>query len=369
MWSLGLFFSAQRGYGCTLAMDRSPLWTARRFRCGIKQTAALAGVGFLLQTSAVFAQGDSWLDWNVPPECPPASVIEARVAEWLGGPLREPEELAVQANLSWKQPSWHVTVDITYQGHHGQRQVIVSSCQDAADFVAVAVVLTVDPALAQHIPQASAATVETSSDGGKERAVGDTRIAPDPSPPIAPIEQETRAVVAAPRRAARIRGHVTLEAEGTYGPLPGLRPGAALGVGVDVGRHVLMLNARWLPGMDVAPAQAAAPISFGLLAGRLAWAYLPLRGDVSVGPLLSLSAGAIRTKQRPNAAQNQFWGAVGVGATVLYQIRPWIKLVAELEFEVPWIRPTFVLSDGSTVHQVSVGARGALGVRFFFPAQ
>ncbi|HXS16231.1 MAG TPA: hypothetical protein VN764_03530, partial [Polyangiaceae bacterium] len=262
----------------------------------------------LVSTSAR-AQSQNWLDWRAPPECPPASVVEARVSEWLGGSLKEPDQLAVQADLSWNQPSWQVTVDITYQGHHGRRQVIVNSCQDAADFVAVAVVLTVDPALAQQIPEASAATLENASGDPEMRASEPAAPTPEPSSSDAPEEPKGTAVAAPSKRAPRVRGHVTLEAEGAYGPLPGLRPGVALGMGIEVERHVLMLSARFLPGMNVEPSQAVAPISFGLLAGRLSWAYLFLRGNVSAGPLLSLSAGAIRTKQEPNDAQSQFWGA------------------------------------------------------------
>lgn len=350
-------------------MYRSPQWTARRGGRGIKQTAALAFMALALVSTSARAQSQNWLDWRAPPECPPASVVEARVSEWLGGSLKEPDQLAVQADLSWNQPSWQVTVDITYQGHHGRRQVIVNSCQDAADFVAVAVVLTVDPALAQQIPEASAATLENASGDPEMRASEPAAPTPEPSSSDAPEEPKGTAVAAPSKRAPRVRGHVTLEAEGAYGPLPGLRPGVALGMGIEVERHVLMLSARFLPGMNVEPSQAVAPISFGLLAGRLSWAYLFLRGNVSAGPLLSLSAGAIRTKQEPNDAQSQFWGAGGLGGTALYQIRPWVKLVAELELEIPWTRPTFILSDGSTIHQVSLGGRGALGVRFFFPPE
>jgi hypothetical protein len=281
----------------------------------------------------------------------------------------EPVQLAVRAHLTWRQPSWHVAVDITYQGHHGQRQVMVSSCQDAADFVAVAVVLTVDPTAAQQIPEADATNLQKLSEDGPEAQLADVAAPAVPRPSATPPAQDVPPSASPPPRTAGVRGHVTLEAEGSYGPLPGFRPGVSLGGGIEVARHVFMLNARWLPGMNVEPARAVAPISFGLLAGRLAWAYLFAGRDASVGPLISVSVGALFTKQQPNEGQRQFWAAVGVGGTGLYQIRPWVKLVGELEFEVPWVRPTFVLSDGSTIHQVSLGARGALGVRFFFPAK
>lgn len=320
-------------------------------------------------TGNVCAQGHHWLEWSVPPECPPASVIEARVVEWLGGPLTEPEQLAVRAHLTWRQPSWHVAVDITYQGHHGQRQVMVSSCQDAADFVAVAVVLTVDPTAAQQIPEADATNLQKLSEDGPEAQLADVAAPAEPRPSAAPPAQDVPPSASPPPRTAGVRGHVTLEAEGSYGPLPGFRPGVSLGGGIEVARHVFMLNARWLPGMNVEPAQASAPILFALVGGRLAWSYPLLHGDFSLGPLVSVSAGSIITRQGDAARKFEFWGAAGVGGTALVRLGSWAQVVSELEFEVPFTRPSFVLSDGSRVHQVSWGGRGALGVRFFFPAR
>lgn len=314
------------------------------------------------------ADGPTWLSWSAPPECPPPSAVETRVAEWLGRAFTADEAPRVIAELRWDGDSWQVQVSLDYQDHHGQRNVAVASCQDAADFIAVAVVLTVDPNLAGRFPDAQAreAGARAEEDRAPSEPVENQQEGASPEPRSPDHVDERKPIQ---RARIDVRGHVTLEVEGSYGPLPGLRPGAALGTGLDVGRQVWVLSARWLPAMDVEPARATAPISFALIGGRLAWSYLVLRGGFSLGPLVSASLGAIVTRQGERERKVEFWGAAGVGATALARLAPWVQLVGELEFEVPFTRPSFVLSDGSLVHEVTLGGRGALGVRFFFPPQ
>src|SRR5690606_36197462 len=96
------------------------------------------------------AQEPGWLSWTAPPECPSAHDIEQRVGAWLGGAPSRASDLTVETALRWTEQKWEVTVDITLAGHSGTRRILVDTCQDAADFVAVAVVLAVDPARAER---------------------------------------------------------------------------------------------------------------------------------------------------------------------------------------------------------------------------
>lgn len=318
------------------------------------------------------AQSPPWLDWKPPPECPSAIDIERRVSGWLGGELPPDTDLRVKGALDWTGAAWEVSVEITLEGRSGTRRVAVSNCYDAAEFVAVAVVLAIDPSLASSV-QLSEDEESESAEETPDRAPPERPSTMDLSP--APSSPPTRTEPVATRGAAdgpTLRPEVSAAAAGATGVLPEPALGVELAAGVDIGALSLSAGGGWFPSTSTTVEQAVAPIDFSLVSGRMSVAYL-LFGNrtgyrAELGPSLSLAAGALRAKQRADASRTvvEPWFSLRVGAVALVELVDGVSLFGELGLEVPLARPTFVLDDGTQIYQVGVGIRAALGLRFFF---
>ena len=336
----------------------------------LRLLGATFALGMSLSASAG-AQPAPWLDWSPPPECPSAADIERRVAEWLGGPFPTDADIAVRTALTWNGALWEVAVEISFGDQSGTRQVAVRDCQEAADFVAVAVALAVDPSLAAQTETQTPDAVESKPelDASREAKVE----------PVRPVEQASGSNAAkpsatlvrpsaAPDSALPFRPHVSVAAEGAAGVLPEPALGIDAAVGGDIGRLSLSLGARWLPPASTAPERAAAPIEFSLLGGRVDAAYLFFGPEARVGPSVAVDAGAIQAQQLRAGGDRvvEPWVSLAAGVLGLAALGAHVSVFGEVEVEVPLTRPTFVLSDESVVHRVGVGARAALGLRFSF---
>ncbi|HEU5075071.1 MAG TPA: hypothetical protein VFU02_12865 [Polyangiaceae bacterium] len=315
------------------------------------------------------AEPTAWLDWSPPPECPSAADIERRVVEWLGGPFPTGTDIVVRTELAWNGARWEVTVEVAFGDQSGTRRISVRDCQEAADFVAVAVALAVDPSVAEKVDprRPDAADAEPA----RESAVSDSasRAAPE-AQPASERAEEPHATRAVPRAAvparSPVRPHLSVSAEGATGVLPGPALGLGVAAGGDIGRLVVSLGGHWLPPASTTPEQALAPIDFSLLSGSLRAAYLFLGPKARVGPSVGLEAGAIQAKQlhSENPRVIEPWVALASGMLGLVQLTKYLSVFGELALEFPMTRPTFVLSDASVVHRVGVGGRAALGLRF-----
>jgi hypothetical protein len=133
-------------------------------------------------------------------------------------------------------------------------------------------------------------------------------------------------------------------------------------------RFTLSLGGRWLGPVAGNTEQATSPVRFSLLAARATLGYRFFGPLFELGPLLSVSAGSIRSKQSDStfSPRTEVWAALAAGGIALVRLHPYISLTSELELEVPFTQTTFVLSDGSEIYKVSVGARAGLGLRIFF---
>src|SRR5688572_574339 len=135
----------------------------------------------------------NWLSWSPPPECPTQEYIEGRITEWLGGELPASAELEVSARLTWVDSGrWEVQVLARLNGREGLRHITVQRCSEAADFVALAVVLAVNPDFAPadgiEAPTAAPpADADAISPFGPSEPVAPEK--PKPLPP-APIAKE-----------------------------------------------------------------------------------------------------------------------------------------------------------------------------------
>ena len=355
-------------------------------RC--RKLALLALIAVAGWPAEARAEGTSWLEWSPQPGCPGEDEIERRVVEWVGAPLPEAGELFVRTTLVQSGGEWEVGVVITRDGQSGERRVSVTSCEAAADFVAIAVALAVDPGLAERIesdaapaspvaaavdpPESSAAPVAE-----QEAQLPRDRTSPRPARPDtgargrphAEVPPSRRPPDDVPRNSWRL--HTTLSAEDAWRTLPHSTAGVGLGVGADHGRWSVSLGTRWLLPVTESPERATAPIEFSLRAGRGTVAYRLLGPRVQFGPLLALEGGAVLARQQgatPDPVIEPWW-LCGVGAGAFVALSAGVGLTGEVELSVPLTQPTFVLTDGSQVYQVGPGGRGLLGVRLFFDSR
>lgn len=328
-----------------------------------RKRAALALAVLLASLFCAQAKAEnqpSWLAWSAPPECPTAADIEQRATELYGGPLPSQRRLAVTTKLDWTGTQWAVFVDVELDGQHGGRQVAVGSCAEAGDFVAVAVVLAIDPTSSRRL---------TATEGSTETAPrnSERNIEPERPPASAPIElgdAKARAKRAA-APGARWRPHASLLVDGAVGVLPGAHLGGALWLGADVGRLALSIVGAFYPRAPATPDNARAPIDFALLEGRANLTYWFLGPTLRVGPSISFHGGVIESEQTGSSASRvrEPWLAVGLGPQLLVRVGGPVSFFAEGELNVPLLMPTFVLDDGSEVHRPGLGGRLALGGR------
>src|SRR5690606_1193802 len=187
---------------------------------------------------SVSASADpTWLDWQAPPECPMASDIERRVSQWLGGPVPNDSDMAVRTALIWNGERWDVTVEIAFGDERGTRQVGVQDCQEAADFVAVAVALALDPSLAGEMNQgAPEPAPEASERDSTPEALATPSAVPARSPTPRARSERTQPPRGVASNAQRpFRPHASITAEGGEGVLPdpalGLSPSVVAAFG------------------------------------------------------------------------------------------------------------------------------------------
>ncbi len=354
--------------------------------------AALSAVaGWPLEASAA---GPSWLEWSAPPGCPDGDDIERRVGEWVEGRWAESSDLSVTATLRTSGDQWDVRVVVTRGGHIAERLVTVSSCEAAADFVAIAIVLAVDPDLAEQLESDLLAVSSAAVARPQEEAPVTPRAGPEPADPPSQADAGPAAgppAVVAPPSASPLppeeavssdaatgwsfrrwksnwQPHATLWGEEAWQSLPRPAVGVGLGLGLDHRRWSVALGARRLLPVTVFPERAAAPIEFSLTGVRCTLGYRLLAPPVQLAPLVSLEGGAVQTHQRGATSETVGapWWQVGLGAGLLVRLSPRVTLTGELELSLPLTQPTFVLNDRSEVYQVGAGGRGLLGVRYLF---
>lgn len=308
----------------------------------------------------------NWLSWSPPPECPTQEYIEDRIIEWLGDELPASARLEVSARLAWVDSGqWEVHVSARLNGREGLRHITVERCSDAADFIALAVVLAVNPDFAP-------APLIDSSDST-------TSVDADAISPFGPGSAEEPAA-AEPTEPARkpfvdkkkvplflsfgVRGELDL------GTFPSPRAGIALDGAVSWPHWFLSLSGALYPEVSEAVAEASGPIAFSLLTLRARGCYLFGSHSIRLGPCLSAEIGTIQAGQTAGhvdpPASAELWSAVSTGLEAQIAVLPWLCPFAMAGATFPLSRPRFILDDGTLVHQPSVVAfAGAIGIRLF----
>lgn len=310
----------------------------------------------------------NWLDWSGPPECPGPDHVENRLVEWLGAPPSSSLGLEVQSRVVWTSGGWEVHVIVHVGERSGERRVRLESCSDAADFVALAVALAVnpdlDPALAQAPDWIEAA--EQTSESEPEASLSplapadteqqETPPQGDPPPPPEPEPEGDGFAVL-----------LGAGAELSMGALPWVHGGLEAELGVAMARWQAWLGGRFLPPTSEVFDGAATPIEFSLLAARVAASYELLSGPLCLGPSVFVEVGAIQAGQTSGSLDpprgSELWAALGVGVEAAFPLEDWLVPVTSVELSIPLTRPHFVLDDGTLVHQPEVGFRAEIGAR------
>lgn len=316
----------------------------------------------------------NWLSWSPPPECPTQEYIEGRIREWLGGGLPASAQLEVSARLSWVDSGrWDVHVLARLNGREGLRHITVEHCSEAADFVALAVVLAVNPDFApppvsdspSSAPREDAAAISPfGSSSTEEPAIGESAGA-EPAERGRPA----RGPVASSKKiplflSFGVRGELDL------GTFPSPRGGVAIDGAISWPHWFLSLSGALYPAVQEDLAGASGPIAFSLAVGRARGCYLFGQSSVRVGPCLSAELGAMQAGQTSGHVQpptaTELWSAVSAGLQGQLAILPWLAPFATLDATFPLTRPRFVLEDRTLLHQPSVVALAcALGIRLF----
>lgn len=357
-----------------------------RQRSARRRLALLAPLGALL-TAGAPAQGETaragsaaalgmlpeeetaaaWLSWRPPPECPHADFVLERVRGWLGGALPDQAGLQASGEVSWTGEQWEITVVLLMQGTRGERRVRVATCADAAEFLAVAIVLAVDPSRGAELPalgETPMSATEVPADPALEELTSEELA----------LASETATSQSAPKaaKAARKGGerswYLGAGAEGALGPLPSFQLGPMVEGGLQRGALTIGLGAHFLPPVSTLPAGAVAAISYALAAGRLGACYLPRLGPLALGPCANVDVGALWTNQDQdpdNVAALVPWVDVQLGGAARF-FGPVASLVLGARLAIPLTQPRFVVSSGAAVHQPTVGAAFDLGLQFFF---
>jgi hypothetical protein len=307
----------------------------------------------------------TWLSWRPPPECPRADFVLERVRGWLGGTLPDPAGLRASGEVNWTGEQWEITVVLLMQGTRGERRVRVATCADAAEFLAVAIVLAVDPSRGAGLPalgETPVSTTEVPLDPALEETTSEEAALSSETPTSRPVSKP-----AAPRRGERT-WFLGARAEGVLGALPSFQVGPVVEGGLQRGALTMGLGAHFLPPVSTLPAGAVAAISYALAAGRLGACYLPRLGPLALGPCANVDVGALWTNQDQdpdNIATLVPWVDVQLGGAARF-FGPVASLVLGARLSIPLTQPRFVVSSDTLVHQPTVGVVFDAGLQFFF---
>jgi hypothetical protein len=301
----------------------------------------------------------NWLSWSPPPECPTQEYIEGRITEWLGGELPASAQLEVSARLTWVDSGrWDVHVLARLNGREGRRHITVERCSDAADFVALAVVLAVNPDFAptEDAPAAEPVIAAAIS------PVGDAAV-DEPAEPSHPAREVSHEKVPL-YLSFGVRGELDL------GTFPSAQGGIAIDGAVSWPHWFLSLSGALYPAVQETIAGASGPIAFSRLAGRGRGCYLFGGPRARLGPCLSAELGTMQAGQTSGHVDppgaSELWAAVSAGLEAQIAVLPWLSPFALVDASFPPTRPRFLLDDGTLVHQPSVVAlTGAIGIRLF----
>lgn len=327
-----------------------------------RRSIILLVVTFLLISGTSSGQGlglsDEWLTWSAPPECPQADHIEAQLRRWLGESY-DPSagEVVSAATVTWQDEEWTVVVHLRRGDDESTRSVVVGSCTEAADFVALSVALLVNPeAISAEVdePVRQSPNPETETNAPEPEAEVEGKKVPtvQESQPLPEKRREPLPIVLS--AGLGLRTGVFAVASPVAFARAGLRPGA----------WRMHLGAASIPHVQYTPETAQSAAVFRSLVGQGEVCHFWSKGAFGVGPCLGLEAGVLSAQEKGGPSTTLFWSGVqSLGAFELAW--GWGGAFLHVGAQIPFTRPEFLLEGGTVVYRSRAGLDTKLGFSIF----
>jgi hypothetical protein len=311
-----------------------------------------------LSSAQEMTSGDKWLTWSAPPECPQAEHIEAQLKHWLGDEY-EPAagEVTSWATVTWRDEVWTVEVHLRRGDDESTRSVVVGSCTEAADFVALSVALLVNPEVlpAEASEPVLAQETETAAPEPEQKPE------PDTETDEAPVSEDSDSPPEEKNPSPFVLGAGLGLRTGVFAVAS---PVAFARVGLRPGAWRMHLGAASIPHVKYTPQAAENPAVFRSLVGQAEVCRLFAKGAFAVGPCLGLEAGALSAQERGAPSTTLFWSA-GQLLGALELAWGWGAAFLHVGAQIPFTRPEFLLEGGTVVHQSQAGLDTKLGISIF----
>ncbi len=211
-------------------------------------------------------------------------------------------------------------------------------------------------------------------------------VVPEPSSPVPTEIRPPRATTTEPRTAAPptpqpsasrsttparpVRGLVRIEGGLAGGILPGVGGGVGLMTGVFGPRWRFETGAMAWPARSATDPSDAVTVRLDLVAGRARGCGGPATERLMVPMCVGAEIAGLRGVGTTGVTQPNVrwtvWGAVSIGAGLVWALRPWIAPYMGLEGSIPVVQPRFAVGDTPVTRTGAVGARLWAGVELHF---
>jgi hypothetical protein len=306
--------------------------------------------------------------WRAPPECPQGDYIEEQLKRWLGDAYRlQDSEISADAAVGWVDAGWAVDLRLTRGAHESRRQVTVSTCTEAADFVAVSIALIEDPELG---PAPEGAFEPGPSDRDAQGTESEERGSePLEEAPARPEESRLDPAGTAPSARAANEGEILWSLDAGVGVNFGIFPSpaalASLRLGLRPGPWRLSAGFVWIPRVRDQSPEAQNPAIYSALTGEIQACRTVAVGVFSTGPCLGMELGALSAKEEGGEGTRLPWLAAHLLVAAELALSSLGGFV-ELGAQIPITQAEFVLAGNTPVHESQVGFLGRMGISILF---
>ena len=326
---------------------------------------------------------DLTLSWKAPAGCPSGDQVKARALE---GTAKASKTDALTADATVESSAadrWHVTLTTKRAGVTSDaRRLEARSCAALADATAVILAMAMIPPGASNEAAASApasaaasasapASADAAASASAEAAAPAPEAAPAPAPapaPAAPADPDSvsPSLPSAPHALA-LGGGFTSDAS----TLPSAAVGGAASFAWTPGRARVEAAASFFASQSKTTGLSAAGADLSLFVVGARACYAIVRATaIELSPCggVDLSfVGASGFGAAANYDASARWAAATAGLLVRVPVTSYLAVRAQVDGNVPFSRPTFVVDGEGDVHRPSaMGARGGIGLELDF---